>query len=103
MNEAISKFVNSCTVATGQQNAVLYFGQKPTYNNYRGSNRRFRDKNNYPRSNYNNINSNNYTNNYNNRNRQRYDNNRSNRHYVRATSSNANNSENSEHPLSPEL
>lgn len=83
MNEAVSKFVNSCTEATGQQNAILHFRQKPTYNNYRGNNRRFRGRNNYPRNYNNNNNGNNYTNNYNNRNRQRYDNNRSNRRNVR--------------------
>ena len=75
MNEAIAKFVNSCTEATEQQNTVLYFGQKLTYNNYRGNSRRFRGRNNYPNNNYNNNNGNNCTNNYNNRNRQRYDNN----------------------------
>lgn len=102
MNEAVSKFVSSCTEATGQQNSVLYFSQRPTY--YRGNNRRFRGRNNYPRNNnnINNNNGNNNNNNYNNRNRQRPDNNRRNRHYVRAMDSNENGSENSDHPLRSE-
>ncbi|XP_041564509.1 N66 matrix protein-like [Drosophila elegans] len=66
MNEAVSKFVNSCTEATGQPNSVLY------YNNYtqRGGNRgrgsyrgNFRGRgNNYGY--YNNINQNNGRGNY---------------------------------------
>jgi len=53
MNEAVSKFVNSCTEATGQQNSVLYyrnFSQRGG-NRGRGNNRgNFRSRNN----NYNN-------------------------------------------------
>ena len=88
--EAVTKFGNSCTEGTGQQNSVLYFRQKPTYNNYRGNSRRLRGRNNYPRNSNNNNNFNGNTNDYNNRNRQRYDNNRNNRRNVRATSSNTN-------------
>jgi len=53
MNEAISKFVNSCTEATGQPNTVLYYKNYPQRGgnrgrgNYRGN---FRGRNN----NYNN-------------------------------------------------
>jgi len=53
MNDAISKFVNSCTEATGQPNTVLYYKNYPQRGgnhgrgNYRGN---FRGRNN----NYNN-------------------------------------------------
>nr|XP_032296704.1 uncharacterized protein LOC116652346 isoform X1 [Drosophila virilis] len=36
MNDAISKFVNSCMEATGQANSVLYFSQRE-YGNNRGN------------------------------------------------------------------
>ncbi|XP_039233227.1 myb-like protein P isoform X1 [Drosophila yakuba] len=58
MNEAVSKFVNSCTEATGQQNTVLYYrnnsqrGGNRGHGNYRGN---FRSRfNNYSNNNYNN-------------------------------------------------
>lgn len=62
MNEAIGKFVSSCTEATGQQTSVLYYKNK-TYNNYRGKrhNRGGRRGNN---NSYNNNNGRNNNSNY---------------------------------------
>mgnify|MGYP003418646391 CR=1 FL=1 len=45
MNDAVSKFVNSCTEATGQHNTILHFGQRPFNNYYRGNRRPFRGNN----------------------------------------------------------
>lgn len=47
LNEAVGKFVNSCTEATGQQNAILYFGNKPSNYNNRGGGNRFRGRGGY--------------------------------------------------------
>jgi len=60
MNDAISKFVNSCTEITGQSNTVLYYRRGANNNNRggRGYNRG-RNGNNYNRGN---NNSNNYNN-----------------------------------------
>lgn len=44
MNEAISKFINTCSTATGQQNAILYYGQRPNNNSNRGNSRRSRGR-----------------------------------------------------------
>ncbi|XP_065362017.1 probable serine/threonine-protein kinase DDB_G0293958 [Calliphora vicina] len=100
MNDAMSKFVNSCTEATGQQNAILHYRQNS--NNYRGGYNRFRGRNNYPRNNDKNSNQNNNNNNrnnYNYRNRQNYNNNnRRNRNYVNAIE-NESDSENPNLPL----
>ncbi|XP_044315247.1 GATA zinc finger domain-containing protein 8-like [Drosophila rhopaloa] len=64
MNDAVYKFVNSCTEATGQSNTVLYFKNYPQ----RGSNRgRGNYRGNF-RGNHNNYNNNNYNNNYQNNN-----------------------------------
>lgn len=103
MNDAISKFINSCTEITGQQNAVLHFGNRPNKNNFRGNYTKFRGRNNFPRNNNNNRfgynNNNNSSNsNYNNRNRQRYNNYRRN-NYIHATGAQENDSENSNQPL----
>lgn len=103
MNEAISKFVNSCTEATGQQNAILYFKQKPNAKHYNRNFIQSRGRPNYPRNvnrfHLNNNNNTNNNNNYNNRNGQRQNNNRGSRtrNYVRATE--AIQSENLEEPL----
>lgn len=100
MNEVVSKFVNSCTDATGMSNTVLHCRQTK---NYRGNYRRGNNHNNsYRNNNYNRGNgryrgnprgrNNSYRghNNYNN------NNNNNNRNDVRVTQSN---SENSENPL----
>lgn len=110
-NDAISKFINSCTEATGQQNTVLQYRQNT--NNYRRGNNKFLLRGNYPRnnyqrnnnprnSNYNNFNTSNNNFNSNNRNtnlnqNQQRHNNR--RNHVHATESNDRDSENSNHPL----
>lgn len=103
MNDAISKFVNSCTEATGQQNAILHYRQRQNNrnNNFRRNFTSFRGRNNYTRNNSNNNyrysnNNNNNNNNY----RQRANNSRRNGNYVRATESNEFDSENSNVPLS---
>jgi len=65
MNDAISKFVNSCTEITGQSNTVLYYRRGA--NNYnRGARGYNRGRNNY-HNNYNRGSNNNNNNNYNNR------------------------------------
>lgn len=99
MNEAITKFVNSCTEATGQQNALLYLGRKYNRPIDRRNNNQYRRK-------YNNFPNNNINNNFrppqrpgNNRNRQGFNNRRRNGNYVRATDSYENGSENSDNPL----
>ncbi|XP_039228381.1 putative uncharacterized protein DDB_G0284213 isoform X2 [Drosophila yakuba] len=46
MNEAISKFVNSCTEITGQSNTVLHY-RRGANNNNRGGRGYNRDRNNY--------------------------------------------------------
>lgn len=105
MNDAISKFVNSCTEATGQQNAILYYQQRQNNrnNNFRGNYPRFPQRNNVPRNNFprnNNYNNNNNRDNGNTNYRQRSNNNRRNKRYVRATESNEIiDSENQELPL----
>lgn len=98
MNEAVSKFINSCTEATGQQNSILHFGQRYNRGSYRGNNRQFRGRPNTPRNNANGgfrnqRPSDNYRNQPNQNNRRRYGN------YVRAAESQENDSENSEEPL----
>lgn len=100
MNDAISKFVNTCTEASGQQNSILYFKQRQNNrnNNFRGNYARFQGRNNYPRNT--NNNSNNHNKRYNNNNyRQRQNNNSRNGNYIRATESNEHDSENQELPL----
>lgn len=57
MNEAIGKFVSSCTEATGQQNSILYFGNRSN-RNYRGNRGRQHGRGGY-RNNGNNNNHNN--------------------------------------------
>lgn len=44
MNEAVGKFISSCTAATGQQNTVLYYGQRPNNNRNRRNDKRFRGR-----------------------------------------------------------
>lgn len=39
LNEAVAKFVESCTEVYGQQNAVLYLNSQGNQTNYRGNNR----------------------------------------------------------------
>lgn len=106
MNNAISKFVNSCTEATGQQNTILHYQhrQNNRYNTFRGNTNRGR--NNFPRNiSYNNRHT--FNNNinrqsnsaYNNGYNQRPNNFRKNRNYIRAMESNEFDSENSETPL----
>lgn len=56
MNDAISKFVNSCTEATGQSNSVLHFHQRQT--NYRGNRGNYRGRGNYQNNSYQNYNRN---------------------------------------------
>lgn len=71
MNDAISKFVGSCTEATGQQNTILHFGQKTFNNQNHGNRRRFQRRNNCSRnynSNFSNNNRNCYDRNFNNNN-----------------------------------
>ncbi|XP_065356259.1 GATA zinc finger domain-containing protein 24-like [Calliphora vicina] len=81
MNEAVSKFVNSCTEATGQQNAILYYGQRQ--NNYDRRRDYNRNNNNfYANNDFKNPNSNGNNTNDSNRNRWRRGNNRGS--YVRA-------------------
>lgn len=46
MNDAIGKFVSSCTEATGQQNTVLHFGNR-SRGSYRGGRSKFRGRGNY--------------------------------------------------------
>lgn len=106
MNDAISKFVNSCTEATGQQNAILYFGQKPNNrNNYHRGRGRFRGRGNFSRNGNNNNNrnnNNNYNNNNNNSNnnyRGRRGNHNGNRNHARAIMASEDGSENSNNPL----
>lgn len=107
MNDAIGKFVSSCTEATGQQNAILYYKNKSNNNNYRGGRGRFRGRSGYNRNN--NNNSNNYNRNGNtngnfrgnrhgqNRNRSNGHDNRNNN--VRVTNTDQTRSENSNSPL----
>lgn len=107
MNEAVSKFVNSCTEATGQQNSILYYdqrqrnlGRKNFYRNNTNfsTNNDFRNFNrNRNRHNYNNSN-----NNSNNRNNNRRQNDTNRRNFVRAANINDSDSENSDAPLRQE-
>lgn len=105
MNDAISKFVNSCTEATGQQNAILYYRQRQNnrYSFFRGN--AHRGRNNFPRNNSLNsrpsFNNNRQSNNFNNNNRynQRPNYYRRNGNYIRATESNQIDSENQQDPL----
>lgn len=46
MNEVVSKFINTCTEATGQQNTVLHY-QKQNIQNFRGRYNNYRRGNNY--------------------------------------------------------
>lgn len=106
MNDAISKFVNSCTEATGQQNAILYFKQKPNNrNNYQRGRGRFRGRGNFSRNgNNNNSNNRNNNNNYHNNNsnnnyRGRRGNHNGNRNHARAIMASEDSSENPNNPL----
>lgn len=102
MNDAISKFVNCCTEATGQQNAILYYGQRPNQHNYRRGRGKFRGRGNFSRNNNNNHNNNNNNNNYSNnnyRNRRGRGNYNGNRNHTRAITTNEDSSENSNAPL----
>lgn len=100
MNDAVAKFVNSCTEATGQQNAILYYNRKPYKNNYRGRRGGFRGRGNFSRNNNSNERNNNNNNStYNNRNRRGRGNNHRNGNHVRATNSNESDSENPNTPL----
>lgn len=105
MNEAISKFVSSCTEATGQQNAILHYRHRPNPNYFRRTFNRNNNKNNYSRNRNNNTSYNNNrttnsaNNNYNNRNQQRYNNNGRNRNYVRNMTNEERDPENSNLPL----
>lgn len=95
MNDAISKFIGSCTEATGQQNTILHFGQRP-FNGRFARNGRFQRRNNFPR-NQNRSNFDNLGNNNQNRNRYRQGRpnfNRNMTHNVRVAQSDENNSEN---------
>jgi len=95
MNEAISKFVNSCTEATGQPNTVLYYKNYPQRGgnrgrgNYRGN---FRGRNN----NYNNNSTQNntgqgqYRGNYRGRGNSNRGHNNNNQNNVRVTNSQTN-------------
>nr|XP_032289302.1 uncharacterized transmembrane protein DDB_G0285607-like [Drosophila virilis] len=66
MNDAVSKFVNSCTEVTGQSNTVLYYRRGVNQNNRRG--RSYNRGKNYNHNNCNcGGNNNNNNNNYNNR------------------------------------
>ena len=47
MNDAISKFVNSCTEATGQPNTVLYYQQRINSGYNRGNHGYYRGRGNY--------------------------------------------------------
>lgn len=111
MNDVISKFVGSCTEATGQHNTILKFNQRPNETQYHGNRQRFQRKNNYSR-NYNgyfsNINRNRYArnndNNLNNnrnfrgqRRQGRFPNNSGNN--IRFTNTNEQSSENPDTPL----
>lgn len=105
MNDAIAKFVSSCTEATGQQNAVLYYKKSQNHNNPRRGGYNSRGNNRRNNNNYRNNNGNNERNNNNNRRgrnghnyRNGYDN-RSNSSRVMTTNSNNDYSENSESPL----
>lgn len=98
MNDAISKFVNSCTEATGQQNAILYYHQRPYNNSFRGNGRRFRGRGNFSRNYHSNTNNNGSSTNYTGNRRGRTNNNRG-RNYIRTTNSSENSSENSNNPL----
>lgn len=100
MNDAISKFVNSCTEATGQQNTILYYKREKS-KFYRGNNRKFFRGNNYQRNNNGNNNNSNNNNNHSNNSNRGYNNRQSNnrRNYVRVTNSNENDSENPNTPL----
>lgn len=106
MNEAIGKFVSSCTGATGQQNSILHLGSRPKFNdnrrgrgNYRGGRR---NGGNWNR----NGNPNNGNNNWNRRgqgrnwhnNRNGHNNGRNN-NTVRTTNSEQDSSENPNEPL----
>lgn len=53
MNEAVSKFVNCCTEATGQPNSVLYYKNNPQRGGYRGR-VNYRGNFRYRNNNYNN-------------------------------------------------
>ena len=94
MNEAITKFVNGCTEATGQQNALLYLGRKYNRGSYIRNNNQYRRKsNNFPNQNFNN----NFRSPHrqgNNRNRHGFNSGRRNGNYVRAAYSYENGSEN---------
>lgn len=113
MNEAIGKFVGSCTEATGQHNTILHFGRssKPYHGNrgngresyrggHRGGNYRGGNRQNNRRYNNNNGNRDNNSNYRGNRNRNNYnrqENGRTNN--VRITNNHQEHSENSHSPL----
>lgn len=99
MNDAIGKFVSSCTEATGQQNTVLHFGNR-SRGSYQGGRSKFRGRGNYHnnRNRYNGNGNSNYRGNNNNRrgqNRNRQQN-RDNGNNVWTT-----NNEGSENPNTP--
>ena len=103
MNDAVSKFVNSCTEATGQQNTILHFGQRPFNNYYRGNRRPFRGNNSNHWNRRNNGGNNNHTNfnntNRDNRGRRAHFNNARGRNNVRFTHTDETSSENPNIPL----
>lgn len=106
MNEAIGKFVSSCTEATGSQNAILYFRDKPNRNNSGrgryGNNDRNKNTN-YQNNRNNNYRDNNYRRNRrgrsNNYNRQGNYNHNNNNIRLTNTDQDQDQSENSDAPL----
>jgi len=105
MNEAISKFVNSCTEATGQPNTVLYYKNYPQRggNRERGNYRcNFRGRNNNYSNNstQNNTGQGQYRGNYRGRGNSNRGHNKNNQNNVRVTiSQTSSTSGNSQNPL----
>lgn len=99
MNDAVEKFVNSCTESTGQQNTILYSNQRSPNNRYSRGN--FRGRYRGRGGQMNNNNRDNQATNYNHRRRGRNygRNNRENGHRVRVANNQDDNSENSNTPL----
>lgn len=99
MNEAIGKFVNSCTEATSQQNSILYFGRKPNDKHYRGNNKKFRGRGGYSGNRNDNQRSNRGNNRYYRRENNRSHGNHGRGNNVRMTTTDGQGSENPNVPL----